>query len=164
MRYKHILNSISQRSIVFYGLIISALLMVMAYLIVIYPLADQLKENKATILSLENELDTLLSKQAACMESIPSSLEFAQALSFVKDFFEANGVMVQEIMITQLAVQDINRFNQALVKIMVNADQLVVVEKMGEIIHQNRFPFILQEIDIGSRNIEISLKILYFAV
>ena len=160
MRFKDILNSISQRKIVFYSLLITVLLIVVIYMISVVPLADKLETAKLDMIALQNEFNGRLAKQENSRREIPTSSELPQSLEFVQDYLEVNAVAVEEINITQLSVQDTAGYNQALIMIRVNGGNPEILRIIAEIIQENRFPFILQEVDIG-KNTEISLKLLY---
>lgn len=160
MIFKNILNSISQRRIVFIGFLLTVLLILVIYLISVIPLADKLETAKLEMIALNNELNGRLVEQENSRGEIPTSSELVQALGFVQDYLEVNEVAVEEINITQLSAQDSAGYNQALIKIRVNGESPEIVRIMGEIIQESRFPFILQEVDVG-KSMEISLKLLY---
>lgn len=160
MGLKDILTSISQRKIVFYSLLITVLVIGSIYLLSVVPLADKLETAKVDIIALQNEFDGRLAKQENSRGEIPTSSELVQALGFVQDYLEVNEVAVEEINITQLSAQDNAGYNQALIKIRVNGESPEILRIIGEIIQESRFPFILQEVDVG-KSVEISLKLLY---
>jgi len=160
LRVKDLFNSITQRQIVFYSLLITVLLILLIYLICVIPLADKAKTAKLDITSLQNEFDSHLAQQINSREAIPTSAELTQALDYLTDYLEVNAVTVEEINITQLTTQDRADFFQALIKIRVDGNSPEILRLIGEIIQESRFPFILQELDVG-RSTEISLKILY---
>ena len=161
MRFKDILRTTSEPKIAFYAILAILSIALTAYLLLITPLMNKLKADKESILYLENELDFLLSTQAGSTDKIPTSLELPQALGFVKEYLGIKGIAVEEIIITQSSGHELEGFNQALIKIKVSGDRLLIVRTIGEIIEQSSFPFILQEIDIGNKNTEVGLNILY---
>lgn len=160
MRFNDKLNSTSQRKIVFYSFLLTAVLILMIYLFSARPLVDKLEFVKLNMITLQNELDGLLERQDDQSGEIPTSYKLAQALGYIQDYLEVNAVVVEEINIAQLSAQASDGFYQALIKIRVNGNSPQILRIIGEIILESRYPLILQEVDIG-RNTEINLKLLY---
>ncbi len=160
MRLKNILNSISQRRIVLLSFILLVLLILFIYLIFVIPLAERSETTSLEVIDLQNKLGERLEEQENSRREIPKSSELAQALGFVQDYLELNAVTVEEINITQLSAQESAGFKQALIKIRVNGDNPKILRIIGQIVQDNKFPSIVQEVDVG-KTTEISLKLLY---
>jgi len=160
LKPKDIINSISHRRIVFLSFILFVLLILVIYLISVIPLAEKSETTNLEVIALQNDFSGRLEEQENSRKEIPESSELAQALGFVQDYLEVNAVTVEKINITQLSAQESAGFKQALINIRVNGDNPKILRTIGEIVRENRFPFIVQEIDVG-KTTEISLKLIY---
>jgi hypothetical protein len=158
-RLEKVLDNFTLERIIMMGLISFLFLGIILYLVFIAPLSQKIEDSIGVRTSLEQEMELLESEQVERSKTIPNGLELPDALSYLGECFRANSLIVEEILINQLSSENNGVFNQAAIKVSVMGERLMVLQAVTETLNLNRYPFLIQELDITDNRSVIHYKI-----
>lgn len=123
------------------------------------PLKQQAAAARETKLVLQQQLDSLVTKQTEDTHALLNNSDLPEALEFLRTCIQTEGVTVDGINITQFPAEAGGLY-QAAVNITLSGEPGKILETLTEIQNQKRVPLLVQELDVNNKKAEITLNIL----
>lgn len=160
-RLERILDKFTKDKIIYTGVISIFTLSMLLYLVFIIPLGQKIEKSLEERLILQQEIERLGELQEEIAKMIPNNLELPEALNYLRTSFFENSLIVEEILINQLPLDSSRGFNQSAIKVTVIGERFKVMKAVTETQSNNKYPLLIQELDINNNRAVVDYKILF---
>jgi hypothetical protein len=159
-RLEKVLDNYTHKRIIMMGLISILFLGIILHLVLIVPISQKIEDSREVRTSLEQKIEALESEQTERMKAIPRGSELPDILNYLRECFWANSLTVEEILLNQLSSESKGVFSEVAIKVTVVGERIMVLQAVTETLNFNRYPFLIQELDINNNRSVINYMIL----